>query len=71
LNFSHYLNYWVQRSAASLATLPKYVAATGKNALFNGYYGYEATGLFTGQYGTAPSTMPNMLPGGIIIKDIH
>jgi len=71
LNLSHYLSYWVQRSAASLATLPKYVAATGPNAVFNGYYGYEATGLFTGQYGTAPSTLPNMLPGGIIIKDIH
>ena len=71
LNLSHYLSYWVQRSAASLATLPKYVAATGPNALFNGYYGYESAGLFTGNYGTAPSIMPGLLPGGIIIKDIH
>jgi len=69
--FSHYLNYWVERSAQSLAILPKYVTATGKNALFNGYYGYETKGLFSGNYGTAPTTMPNMLPGGIIINDIH
>ena len=71
LNLAHYLSYWIQRSAASLATLPKYVAATGPNALFNGYYGYEAAGLFTGKYGTSPAIMPGLLPGGIIIKDIH
>lgn len=71
VNFSHYLNYWVERSAASLATLPKYVAATGRDAVFSGYYGYQADGIFKGEYGTAPATMPGMNPGGIIIKDIH
>ncbi len=71
LTFSHYLNYWVERSAQALKTLPKYEASTGKKALFNGYYGYESDGLYRGEYGSAPSTMPNMLPGGIIIKDIY
>lgn len=71
VNFSHYLNYWVERSAASLATLPKYVAATGRDAVYNGYYGYQADGIFKGEFGTAPATMPGMNPGGIIIKDIH
>jgi len=69
--FSHYLNYWIERSSESLETLPKYEVQTGKKAVFNGYYGYESDGLFKGEYGTAPTQMPNMLPGGIIIKDIN
>lgn len=71
INFSHYLNYWVERSPEALAQLAKYEVPTGKNALFNPVSGYLSDGLFTGQYGTAPAWMPNMLPGGIIIKDIH
>ncbi|SEW51295.1 SusC/RagA family TonB-linked outer membrane protein [Chitinophaga arvensicola] len=71
INFSHYLNYWVKRSPQSLATLDKWKDASGKNALFNGAYGYVADGLFKGQFGSAPALMPGMLPGGIIIKDIH
>jgi TonB-linked SusC/RagA family outer membrane protein len=72
INFSHYLSYWSERSPQSLATLAKYIAPSGKDALFNGVYGAQATGqLFTGTYGSAPATMPGMLPGGIILKDIH
>ena len=72
LNFSHYLSYWSERSPASLATLAKYVSASGKDALFNGAYGYQSSGsIFKGQFGSAPATMPGMLPGSIIINDIH
>lgn len=70
LNFSHYLNYWLQRADMDLKTLPKYEVATGKNALYNPVYGYQSTGIFKGQFGTAPAWMPGMLPGGLIIKDI-
>lgn len=71
INFSHYLDYWVKRSAAALATLNKYVAVSGRQALYNGSYGYISEGVFKGTYGTAPVTMPSMMPGGLIIKDIH
>jgi TonB-linked SusC/RagA family outer membrane protein len=71
ITFSHYLSYWVQRSPLALETLPKYEYVTGPKAVFNPIYGEVADGIFTGVYGTAPSTMPNMLPGGIILKDIH
>ncbi|ANH80587.1 hypothetical protein A8C56_05945 [Niabella ginsenosidivorans] len=71
INFSHYLNYWVERSALALKQLAKYEYATGSKALFNPVFGYLSDGLFTGQYGTAPAWMPNMLPGGLILKDIH
>ncbi len=67
--FSHYLAYWTKRSPQALAVLPAYVAATGKNALFDGVYGYVSDGLYKG--GAAPSQMPGMMPGGLIIKDIH
>lgn len=70
ITFSHYLNYWKERSASALAQLPRYIDPSGKNALFNGQYGYVSQGIFKGQFGTAPATMPNMLPGGIILKDI-
>ncbi|WP_157766435.1 TonB-dependent receptor [Pedobacter ginsengisoli] len=71
LNFSHYLNYWVERSSAALKVLPKHEIATGKGAIFNPVFGYISDGMFTGNFGSAPSHMPNMLPGGLIIKDIH
>lgn len=71
ITLSHYLNYWVERSEQALSVLPAYEAATGKKALFSPVFGYKSDGLFTGEFGTAPSHMSNMLPGGIIIKDIH
>lgn len=71
INFSHYLNYWVERSEQSKKQLAKYEYETGRKALFHPIYGYLSDGLFTGQYGTAPAWMTNMLPGGIILKDIH
>jgi hypothetical protein len=71
LTFSHYLNYWVARAPQDLKTLPKYETATGKNALYNPVYGYVSTGMYTGTYGKGPAQMPDMLPGGLIIKDIH
>lgn len=71
LNFSHYLNYWVERSAAALAVLQPYEIATGKDALFNPIFGYISTGLYKGDKGAAPSYMPGILPGGLIIKDIR
>ncbi|QIL37914.1 SusC/RagA family TonB-linked outer membrane protein [Pedobacter sp. HDW13] len=71
INFSHYLNYWVQRSDAALKVLAKYEVPSGKKALFSPIFGYVADGLFTGRSGTAPAHMPNMLPGGLIISDIH
>ena len=69
--FSHYFDFWIQRSAGALATLPKYIAASGPQAAYYGVYGYESTGIYTGTKGPAPSTMPGVLPGGLIIKDIH
>lgn len=72
INLSHYLSYWSKRSSQALSVLPKYMASTGKKALFNGVYGYKAEQeLFTGTYATSPVVMPNMLPGGIILQDIH
>ncbi|MBO9727884.1 MAG: TonB-dependent receptor [Chitinophaga sp.] len=71
VNFSHYLNYWVKRSPEMQARLDRWEAPTGKNALYNGAYGYESTGLYKGDKASIPSYMPGMLPGGLIIKDIH
>ncbi|MGY0040982.1 SusC/RagA family TonB-linked outer membrane protein [Pedobacter sp. NJ-S-72] len=71
LNFSHYLNYWKKRADIALKTLPKYLPVSGKDALFNAIEGYQAGGLFTGKYGTAPAWMPGMLPGGIILNDTN
>lgn len=71
VNFSHYLNYWVKRSPEMLAVLEKYKAASGRDAVFNGIYGYESTGIYKGDKANMPSYMPNMLPGGLVLKDIH
>lgn len=69
LNFSHYLNYWAERSPAALAVLQPYEIASGKGALFNPIFGYVSTGIYKG--GTAPANMPGMLPGGLILEDSH
>ena len=71
VNFSHYLNYWAERSPEALAVLEKYEAATGRKALFNPVFGIESMGIYKGEAGKAPAQMPGMLPGGIILKDIH
>ncbi|UNY99016.1 TonB-dependent receptor [Zhouia spongiae] len=71
ITLSHYLNYWVERSEQALSVLSPYEVEKGKKALFSPIFGYQSNGVFTGEYGTAPSHMPDMLPGGIIIKDIH
>lgn len=69
--FSHYFDFWTQRSAGALATLAKYVAASGPQAAYYGVYGYQSAGLYTSTKGVMPATMPGMLPGGLVIKDIH
>jgi TonB-linked SusC/RagA family outer membrane protein len=71
VNFSHYLSYWVKRSPEALAALQKYEIPTGKDALFNPYFGYLSEGIYKGDKGSMPAWMPGMLPGGIILKDIH
>jgi len=70
-NFSHYLNYWLERSPEMLRTLERHEIATGRDALFNPLFGYLSDGIFTGRYGEAPAHMSGMLPGGIILRDIH
>lgn len=72
INFSHYLSYWAKRSPQAIATMAKYISVSGTTAVFNGIYGFEGTGqLLTGEYGKSPDVMPNLLPGSIILKDIH
>lgn len=70
---SHYFSYWVQRDAATLASLKgsPWIAATGKDAPVNGRWGYVSAGIYKGTWGNQPAQMPGMLPGGIIIKDIN
>lgn len=46
INFSHYLSYWKERSPQALATLAKYIDATGKNALFRVFMVITRTGNF-------------------------
>lgn len=70
INFAHYLNYWVERSPEALAVLNKYEIATGRGALFNPLFGIESQGIYQGS-GKEPAQMAGMLPGGIILKDIH
>lgn len=71
LTFSHYFDFWVERSAGALKTLPQYVATSGPQAAYYGVFGYESAGLYTGTKGAPPATMPGILPGGLILKDIH
>lgn len=69
LNFSHYKNQWVERSAASLKSLAKYVDPKGN---FNAQYGYLSDGIYNPASGMkAPDWMPGILPGEIIIKDLN
>ncbi len=71
VNFAHYLNYWVERSPEALAVLNRYEVPTGRKALFNPLFGTLSDGIYKGGAGEAPAHMPGMLPGGIIMKDIH
>lgn len=71
INFAHYLNYWVERSPEALAVLEKYTVPTGKQALFNPIFGIQSLGIYKGDASKMPAQMPGMLPGGIILKDIH
>lgn len=71
VNFAHYLNYWVERSPEALAVLNRYEVPAGKQALFNPLFGTLSDGIYKGGAGEAPAHMQRMLPGGIIIKDIH
>lgn len=71
INFSHYRNFWVERSPEALKVLPKYENEKGRNALFSPFWGYIAEGIYQGNAGKGPAQMANMLPGGVIIKDIH
>ncbi|MBT2563123.1 TonB-dependent receptor [Pedobacter sp. ISL-68] len=69
VNFSHYLSYWTERAPQTLATLSKYVAVTGKDAVTNGAYGYISSGIYKGN-GSVPNQMPGLLPGSLIIQDL-
>ncbi|WP_212003798.1 TonB-dependent receptor [Chitinophaga sp. HK235] len=71
LNFSHYLNYWVERSPEARSILKPYEIATGKGALFSPIFGYISNGIYKGDKGSAPAHMPGMLPGGLILEDRH
>ncbi|ATL49666.1 hypothetical protein COR50_00005 [Chitinophaga caeni] len=73
INFSHYLNYWLERSEESKKVLAKYEYESGKKALFSPIFGYKSDGLYKGEYGDGKAIpqMPGMIPGGIIIRDIH
>lgn len=70
ITFSHYKSYWVERSPNVLATLPRYINVSGKKALTNGYYGFISEGIYKGG-DNKPAHMPNILPGTLILKDIH
>lgn len=66
-NLSHYYDSWVERDPSVLKTLDKFIDPRGP---FNGIYGYVSDGIYNG-IGAAPSWMPGMLPGGIILKDLN
>ncbi|SEG14302.1 TonB-dependent receptor [Sphingobacterium lactis] len=68
INFSHYLSYWTERAPQTLATLARYIPATGKDALHRGAYGYISNGIYRGD-GNVPAHMPNLLPGSLILED--
>lgn len=57
----------MERDANALKTLAKYVDVQGS---YNGLYRYVSNGIYRGD-GPAPSWMPGILPGGVIIKDLN
>ncbi|WP_282628710.1 SusC/RagA family TonB-linked outer membrane protein [Empedobacter sedimenti] len=67
INFTHFNSHWVERSPASLKTLAKYI---GLKDPFLVRYGYLSDGIYNPNTMTAPSWMPGILPGEVIIKDI-
>ncbi|WP_407494315.1 SusC/RagA family TonB-linked outer membrane protein [Elizabethkingia anophelis] len=67
-NFTHFKNKWVERSNDALKTLGKYINPTGN---FNDTYGYISDGIYDPAKKSAPSWMPGILPGEVIIKDIN
>lgn len=73
LNLSRYYSYWIERAPAALSNLKgtPWIPPTGKGSPFRGTFGYEADGMYKDTWGKQPATMPGMLPGGIIIKDIN
>ncbi|WP_165813897.1 TonB-dependent receptor [Terrimonas sp.] len=73
LNLSHYYSFWKERAPAALLNLKgtPWIPTTGKDAPFRGVYGYEAEGIYKETWSKQPASMPGMLPGGIIIKDIN
>ncbi|MBO9592279.1 MAG: TonB-dependent receptor [Niabella sp.] len=68
INFSRYVNKWVERSPEALRTLAKYIDPKGN---FNAQYGYLSAGIYDPSRMQAPSWMPGILPGEIIIKDVN
>ena len=68
INFSHYLSYWTERAPQTLATLERFKAPTGKDAVFNPAFGYISNGMYKGN-GDVPAWMPNMVPGSLIVQD--
>jgi len=67
ITLSHYYDCWVQRSPAALQVLEKYIDPKGP---FNGIYGYVSDGIYTGT-GNPPASMPGIIPGTVIIKDLN
>ncbi len=68
INFSHYLSFWTERAPQTLATLERFKAPTGKDAVFNPAFGYISNGMYKGN-GDVPAWMPNMVPGSLIVQD--
>ncbi|MEC5142957.1 TonB-dependent receptor [Chitinophaga sp. 212800010-3] len=67
VNFSRYVDRWVERSPEFLKTKPAYV---GVKDPFRAIYGYLTDGIM--QAGEkAPSHTPNLQPGMIKVKDIN
>ena len=67
VNFTHFNSKWVERSEATLKTLAKYV---GLQDPFGATYGYLSDGIYNPDKMAAPSWMPGILSGEVIIKDI-
>jgi TonB-linked SusC/RagA family outer membrane protein len=68
VNFSHYTNTWVTRSPQTLRSLARYIDPKGN---FNAQYGYLSDGIYNPDKMEAPSWMPGIIPGEVIIKDMN